>query len=126
VIKIRFKNTTGNAIRIRKIKGDECIWVTIKPNEIIELDEEYGYNLGLEPFSETEESNKEKVKKEELKKPSEKFLKELLSINGIGKKTLQDIISIYPTKKDLVNAIKGKKELPFRDDVVKKLIKKFR
>ena len=43
---------------------------------------------------------------------------ELVKINGIGKKTAEDIVAVYPEKEGLIKALKSTEEVPFRDDVV--------
>ena len=40
---------------------------------------------------------------------------------GIGKKTAKDIIKVFPTEEKLKEAIEHDDELPFRDDIEKKL-----
>lgn len=46
---------------------------------------------------------------------------ELIEIKGVGKKTAHDIILIYPNKHNLLEALEKEKELPFDDDISKKL-----
>ena len=55
----------------------------------------------------------------------ESWLEELDSIKGIGKKTVKDIINVYPTKEKLLEAIKGDNNLPFRDDIASRLIDEY-
>ena len=64
---------------------------------------------------------------EEVKEENERkaYVKELTSIKGIGAKTAKDISVAYITKEDLVKAIKDEDEIPFDDDVVEKLKKKY-
>lgn len=45
------------------------------------------------------------------------FKEELLKIKGIGNETAEDILKLYPTKKELLSAIKEGKKLPFRNDI---------
>lgn len=54
-------------------------------------------------------------------KPDQEFLKELISLKGIGKSYAEDIIRVYPVKSLLVNYIKSNKILPFREDINKLL-----
>jgi len=49
------------------------------------------------------------------------FKKRLTEIKGIGKKTAQDILNVYPTEQSLKEAIKQGEHLPFRNDIEKKL-----
>lgn len=75
------------------------------------------------------------ISKEYIKKPKkvaqnkpkdEKTWSEvLIAINGIGKKTAEDIIAVYPTKGSLLEAFSSKAKIPFRDDYVKILDKEF-
>ncbi len=46
---------------------------------------------------------------------------ELLGIKGIGDKTVEDILTAFPDRKDLILAIMNEDDIPFRDDVVEKL-----
>lgn len=55
----------------------------------------------------------------------ESFYKELIDIKGIGKETADDIVSVYSTKESLIKDLKNKKKLPFRNDVIKLLEKKY-
>lgn len=90
---------------------------------------------------EREVEEKEKVKAEEssighvkvetkkIEDPSKiklpEFEKELTNIKGIGAKTAWDIAKVFKSKEDLIKAIKSKKGLPFRDDVVELLKKHY-
>ena len=69
-------------------------------------------------------SDKKEVKKKDVPSQDD-WKRELLEINGIGKKTVKDILNVYPQRKDLVEALWEKnvdiKELPFRDDISQKL-----
>ena len=55
-----------------------------------------------------------------------KFKNKLLKIKGIGEKTVEDIISVYPTEEQLKLAIYNKENLPFDNDVEELLILKFK
>jgi len=70
------------------------------------------------------ESNK---KEEEVKEffSNITFSEELLSIKGVGKKTVIDIIKIYREKKELLTAITAEEHIPLQDGIVKKLLKKY-
>ena len=52
------------------------------------------------------------------------FLNELKSINGIGKKTAEDLLLIFPNKECLIDSLK-KGRIPIRDDIELKLRKKY-
>ena len=53
------------------------------------------------------------------------YVNELLSVSGVGKKTMKDIIAVYPTKDSLNLAISSKNHIPARDDIVEKLKERF-
>ncbi|KKL74680.1 hypothetical protein LCGC14_2062490, partial [marine sediment metagenome] len=46
-------------------------------------------------------------------------------VKGIGEKTAKDIQAVYPTKGSLLEAISKKAHIPFDDDIVRLLKKKF-
>lgn len=50
----------------------------------------------------------------------------LLVLDGIGEKTADDIMRVYPTRESLQSAVDSGEELPFRDDVVELLEKKIK
>lgn len=64
--------------------------------------------------------------KEDVKIKEKTWEEKLIEINGIGEKTAKDIISLYPDKKSLSEAIRSEKELPWDEDVVKKLEETFK
>jgi hypothetical protein len=66
----------------------------------------------------------DKIPKKVNKTPQKPWKEELSDINGIGKKTVEDIISVYPDKEMLINDLKTDAKIPFRDDVCE-LLKKF-
>lgn len=58
----------------------------------------------------------------ENKKEVNHFQNELIAIKGIGKKIAKDICNVYNhNRTELITAIAEGKELPFNDDVAKKL-----
>ena len=66
---------------------------------------------------------KKEKKKKEIKTKS--FNDELIEINGIGEKTVKDILVVFPTKGELLEAISKNETLPFQEDVVIKLKEEF-
>ncbi len=73
------------------------------------------------------EPHVEKIDSEDVKNDftnDDEFFKELTKTDGIGKKTAKDIV-VWGTKEKLIEAIKLKADLPFRDDIVNKLIEKY-
>ena len=110
-------------IRIGKISEDFS-WKTIKEGEIIELSRAQGRSLEFQKLKTTVGQIGNQVvqtKQVEVEyTPDDLFFKELKAINGIGKKTAMDIVE-WGTKEKLIETIKQKKNLPFRDDVEAKL-----
>lgn len=135
----KFKNL-GEPIKIRIGKLDKCYWDIIRKNEIVDVSFKRGKRLGLtEVTLECNQSvtdvNQELPKltegqigdkKVETKQiDTDDFFKELIKIKGIGKKTAKDIIKVFPTKEKLIEAISHNDELPFYDDIEKKLEEKY-
>jgi len=117
-------------IKIRIGNKDKCIWKTIKHGEIVELEKAIGLRNGFEEITITDESkevkvtegkiNNQSVETKQIEYTREDFFKELKSINGIGKKTAEDIVDWGPKEK-LIEEIKKNNKLPFDDDIEKKL-----
>lgn len=114
----------GEPIKIRIGEPGECYWTTLKRNEVVELAREQGLILGLEEVKTTEGKLGDlsvQTKQIETVNETDDFFKELCSIKGIGKKTAKDVIRYSPTKEILIEKIKTRDGLPFRDDVEIKL-----
>ena len=135
---MKFLNKGKNCkVRLENPKAEDSgryIWKTLKTNEVIDLPKEAGIKYGFEEVVITQSNSKPeitkgkigkiKVETKQLKK-KENYQKEILSINGVGKKTMQDIIKVYPIKEELIKAIKDNNHIPFNDDIAKKLEKKY-
>ena len=132
---MRFVNN-GEPVKVRHGKITGYCWSTLKKGQVIELEQVRGYALGLKPLVTEGQIGKVKVETKQIEVPEKvvlsvpekgnqnDFLKELCSINGIGKKTAKDIMKIFPESEDLKTKIrqcKTQEELPFRDDVSYKL-----
>lgn len=125
----------GEAVQVRVGKWPEKVsWVLLQKGETIELLERIGKAYGLEKVNGAQELpevtegkiGKTKVETKQFEnKKYVSFWNELLKIKGIGLKTAKDIVKNFKTKKDLVKAIKSKEHIPLRDDVVKKLKRKY-
>jgi len=121
----------GEPVKIR-IGGlnEDFTWQTIKTGEIIELSRAQGKALNFQKLKTTEGQIGDKVvetKQIEVPEdytPDDLFFKELKAINGIGKKTAEDIVE-WGTKEKLIESIKQGKNLPFRDDVEEKLKREY-
>jgi len=123
---MKFVNN-GPSRQIRIGKSEDCKWVGLNKGQKIDLPARVGRKLGLEEVTEGKigETKVETKQLEPLKKNKE-FSKKLRNINGIGKKTAEDIIKVYPTEEQMINAIKSNEHLPFRDDIESKLRKKYK
>lgn len=128
---MKFKNN-GKDIQVRLDDGPGRFkWESVKNGEIIELPEHlgraYGFEkLGIKPKVIEGKIGKTKVETKQLEiwTPDDVFFSELKKIKGIGKKTALDIVN-WGTKEKLIEQIKLKAHLPFRDDVVEKLKRKY-
>jgi len=104
---------------------------TVRNGEEVDLPflvgQEHGFDLVEDKPIATEGKAGTKTVETKQKEIGKKKLleKSLGKIKGIGRKTVQDIISIYPTEEDLKEAIETGEPLPFRDDVVDSINKKY-
>lgn len=114
-----FKNTNEDTIVRIPYKG-EYIWKTVKKGKKVDLPKDIGDAYGFKRIKPVE--GKVHNKKVETKKFDEK----LLAIKGMGKKSLKDLKKVFPTEKDLRDAVRNEKHIPLRNDLEKKIKKKFR
>ncbi|KKM82735.1 hypothetical protein LCGC14_1316480 [marine sediment metagenome] len=103
--------------------------VGLNPGQEIDLPEDVGMNLGLDRVTEgkigkTKVETKQFEKLEKNYTPDDLFYDELRKIKVIGPKTAEDIVE-WGTREKLIEAIKSKDHLPFRDDVAWKLRRKY-
>jgi len=128
-----FKNKTGKAENV-KVKSKDPLgfsWITVKDQDEIDLPidhgQAYGFTLLYQEETETAEKKKDQSDaKQTIQAVEKKYWEKLISINGVGIKTARDITRIYPTEKDLKDAVKEKVELPIRDDLVPLIKKRFK
>lgn len=123
---MRFVNN-GPHRRIHIGPSEKRRRIGLKLGQEIDIPEEVGRMFNLDRVTEGK-IGKTKVETKQFEKledytPDDLFFKELIKIKGIGFKTAKDIV-VWGTKEKLIEAIKLKAELPFRDDVVKKLKRK--
>ena len=115
----------GEPIKIRVGKLANCYWITVGKKEIVKLSRMVGKNNGLEELKTTTgQIGDKKVETKQIDTSDDLFFKELTKIKGIGAKTAKDIV-VWGTKEKLIEQIKLNAELPFRDDVVAKLERKY-
>ena len=98
--------------------------VGLNRGQEIDLPGEVGRALRLDVVTEGK-IGKTKVETKQFEyTPDDDFYKEIIKIKGIGNKTAIDIVE-WGTKEKLIEQIKLKEHIPFRDDVVMKLRKKY-
>lgn len=124
-----FVNNTGGKVKLRLGEHKSHYWKTLREGEEIDLLEAVGNKLNLsvvevkkDPKIE-EKPKKQKSTPKRKPEPNKDYEENLRNINGIGPKTVQDIMKVYKTPKELIRAIDRGEKLPFRDDVVIKLKK---
>lgn len=122
---MRFVNK-GNPIQVRlKDRDGRYAWTGVKTGDIIDLPEAVGKAQGFEELKTTEgKIGQEKVETKQIEMPDSQkdtYRERLRNIKGIGRKTVEDIIKVYPSEEELIKAISENKKLPFRDDVENKL-----
>ena len=134
--KMKFKNETGEMVILRKdIKTEDgriidYHFYDCENGDVVDISEAHGNNLGFarvdvkvkKPIDEVEEVIEEI---EEIEEDNSDYEETLKNIKGVGKKTVEDILTVFDTEKKLRTAIKNEEELPFRNDVVNKLIRVF-
>lgn len=124
---MRFVNN-GPHRSIRIGDTEDCKWVGLNKGQEIDLPEWKGIILGLDRVTEgkigkTRVETKQFEDFSKIKVPE--FEKELMNIKGIGAKIAWDISKVFPTRNKLIKSIKSKEHIPFKDDVVKKLKRKY-
>ena len=129
--RMKFTNIGEKNIKVRTGKRFSYTWITVKPGETIDLPKNKGKRYGLSDqklLKVTEgKIGKKKVETKQFEDSytlDDLFFKELTKIKGVGVKIAKDIV-VWGTKEKLIEAIKLKAELPFRDDIVKKLRKEY-
>jgi len=123
---MRFVNK-GKPVQVRIREKTGYRWECVKTNQIINLSESVGLANGFKKVNSHQQSplvTEGKIGKTKVETKQIDFLKELQKINGIGKKTAEDLFLVFPTKESLIDALK-KGRIPIRDDIEKKLRGKY-
>lgn len=127
---MKFKNETGaNAkYRLGSIKSG-FNWYTVRPGETKDIPEHIGDDLKLTKIEEEKDYVEAKPTIEDPKdvdatfqedttaEDLESYRKELIAVKGVGKKSAQQIIDEYPTKKDLLKAVQDGEEIHKHDGI---------
>ena len=119
---MEFINLNG-PVKIRIGEPENCHWATIGKGESVDLTTELGIHYGFSVKTTEGQIGNKKVETKQISVPQKHaqsyFLKELIKINGIGKKTAEDIIKIFPVREELIKKIRSstnKNALPFREN----------
>ncbi len=113
----------GGPVKVRIGEPSDCYWSTIQNGESIDLPRSVGLALGLTIKTTEGKLGDRTVQTKQIEAPD--WFKELCSIDGIGKKTAEDIILIFPDREYLKNKIQNNEKLPVRDDTEAKLREKY-
>ena len=131
---MEFKNETGENAKYRlgSVKSGYD-WYSLKPGDTADIPEHIGVELKLtrveeEPEEVSEVLNNEPSEEDPTdadatfqedtdQEAAEAYKKKLIDIDGIGKKTAEDIMAKYPTEEVLKLAINNGDEIHKRDDV---------
>lgn len=116
----------GGPVKIRIGGIRNCHWATIRKGESVDLTKRAGLSYGFSIKTTEGQINNKKVETKQIEtdKKTDDFFKELCSINGIGKKTAEDIVN-WGTKEKLIEVIAMRGSLPFRDDIENLLRRKY-
>lgn len=124
-----FKNT-GSAQKIQVGKDSTGLsrWKTVQQGESIELERTYAEKLpGFEEVADKKHAAKQKEAERESKQKKSaedkvlSYEEELFSVKGLGKKAQDGVLAIYPSRDELLAALKSGSDLPLPVAVVKKL-----
>jgi len=119
---MRFTNK-GGPVKIRIGEPGDCYWATIIKGEVVDLTAREGLAYGFSIVTTEGKIGSKKVETKQIEvsevSESKDFLKELNLIKGIGKKTAEDIIKIFPVREELIKTIRASTDanaLPFREN----------
>ena len=119
-----FRNE-GEKRLVRIGTSEKADWVPVASGQEVDLPEEVGRHHRFKPVTFESDIHGKKVETKLIDyTPDDLFFKELVKIKGIGKKTAKDIVK-WATREKLIEAIKERESLPFRDDIEEKLRRKY-
>lgn len=130
---MEFVNNTDEGIMVQV---EPRHWKGVNPGEKIELKERKGKAYGLTPLKDeveedqgeqSDEQPEETNENEETNddEEQESFKVELESIQGVGEKTVKDLLEIYSSRQELLEDIQNGEHIPVRNDQEKKLKEHF-
>ena len=132
----------GNDVKVRIDEKNGYRWVTVHTGDTINLLPRIGFANGFVkapgviskiknaiPKVTTGKIGNTKVETKQISETSiiddSGYRAKLIAVNGIGKKTADDIIKVYPSEGQLKVAVAKDLPFPFRDDIEKILKKEF-
>lgn len=140
------ENKTGKDAKIKVLDKSERLgfrWITARVGDIVDIPKNVGEIERFTPVNSkgiiakvkdklTGKGDKKnaKAKDKALKEPpkatdEDMYRQKLTDINGVGERTVIDVIKDYPTEDALIDAIEAKVHFPWRNDVVEKIIDAF-
>ena len=128
----------GGPVKIRVGEPGDCYWTTIRKGKVVDLTMEKGLAYGFSIKTTEGQIGNRVVETKQIDTvndtvktpgiPVKDFLKELCSIKGIGKKTAEDIIKIFPVREELIKKIRASTDtnaLPFRENTCEVLMEAY-
>ena len=107
-----FRNDTQENVKYRlgSLKSG-FRWFTVRPAEVVDIPEMLGDSLNLTKVGEADGKTKTNQSSSQAQSDEEQstniFKKSLLAIKGLGKRTAEKIIALYPSKDSLKKAVEG-------------------
>ena len=128
----------GSPVKIRIGQASDCYWTTIRKGKVVDLTMEKGLAYGFSIKTTEGQIGNQVVETKQIDTvndtvktpgiPVKDFLKELCLIKGIGKKTAEDIIKIFPVREKLIKKIRASTDtnaLPFRENTCEVLMEAY-
>jgi len=132
----------GSPVKIRIGQASGCYWTTIRKGKVVDLTMEKGLAYGFSIKTTEGQIGNRVVETKQIDTvndtvndtvktpgiPVKDFLKELCLIKGIGKKTAEDIIKIFPVREELIKKIRASTDtnaLPFRENTCEVLMEAY-
>jgi len=105
-VKMEFKNETTESIKYRIGSYTEGFqWRSVQPGETVDVPIQSAKNTKLTQVK-IHESKKVDKPNVDAGFREKEYKRKLINIQGVGKKSAEDIIKNYPTQKELILAIK--------------------
>lgn len=131
---MQFINNTNENIKYRVgTRKHGYDWHNARPGKVVDIPQMLGESLNLTKVTSDDKSTEKNPKdddsvfaEDQSKTANQEYKTRLIKINGIGKKTAEDIMASYPTEQDLRVGIANDEEIHTRDDVDEKIKEAFK